>query len=352
MSAAIARMRLGGAALLANLRRALAGWKNPGRTSLLWLGGAVALIALGLGLAFFGGSATPPQSASATIDVPLPPAGPAKVMLLTPAPDPGLVEDSPNGPLPIIGKDGRQPWQVYARPFDAKDTRPRIALVVTGIGLDHTLSQAALDRLPGGVSFGFDPYAGDIKDTLANARSLGHEALLGMPMEPVDYPRQDPGPLTLLTSLDGTQNAARLGTLMGKATGYVGMVAIMGSRFENETSSLMPVLEALKQRGLMLADDQAPEHSTVAPLAAQMQLPWVAGNRVIDAESDPATIDRALADLAAAAQRNGAALGIAALSPALLDRLGPWLAALDGKGLALAPASAIVARQTAAQPAP
>jgi uncharacterized protein len=357
VNAAIARMRLGSAALFGGLRRAVSGigsrvaiWKSLSRVQLLWVGGAILLIAIGLGLAYFGGG-SPPSSVSASINVPLPPSGANRVAsLLVPAPDPGLIEDTPNGPLPIIGKDGRQPWLVYARPFDAKDTRPRLALVVTGVGLDHTLSQAALDRLPGTVTLGFDPYGGDIKAALANARSLGHETLLDMPLEPLDYPRQDPGPLTLLTSLDSSQNGTRLAKLMGEASGYVGMVAILGSRFDAETASVMPMLETLKQRGLMLVDDKAPDQSSLAQLATQLRLPWAAGNGVIDAESDPATIDKALAALEASAKRNGSALGIAALSPALLDRLGPWLTSLDGKGIALAPASAIANRQTPSPP--
>lgn len=329
-----------------SLRRLSTGWGNLGR--LLWLGGALALIVAGLAFAYFS-PPLPQQSASNAVDVPLPPAAGSKPSLLPPAPDPALVEASPNGPLPIIAKDGRQAWQVYARPFDTKDTRPRIALIVTGIGLDETLSQAALDRLPGAVTLGFDPYAGSVKDNLANARSLGHEALLGLPLEPLDYPRQDPGPLTLLTSLDASQNADRLAKLMGKATGYVGFVAIMGARFEGENSSLMPVLETLKQRGLMFADDKAPEKSVVAPLATQMKLAWAAGNSVIDSESDPAAIDQALAGLEASAKRGGAALGIAALSPALLDHVTAWLPSLEGKGIVLAPASAVANRQSAAQ---
>jgi uncharacterized protein len=334
---------------LVSLRRSLMGWKNIGRTRLLWLGGAIALILIGLAIAYF--SPPPAQSVSGAINVPLPPAGGGKAGLLKSAPDPNLVEDSPNGPLPIIGKDGRQPWQVYARPFDTKETRPRIALIVTGIGLDQALSQAALDRLPGPVTFGFDPYADNIKDNIANARSLGHEALLGLPLEPLDYPRQDPGPLTLLTSLDASQNTDRLMKLMGKASGYIGFVAIMGARFEGENSSLLPVLETLKRRGLMFADNKAPEQSVVAPIATQMKLAWAAGNSVIDSESDPAAIDQTLAGLETIAKRNGAALGIAALSPVLLDRVSTWLPSLDGKGVVLAPASAIANRQTAAQPA-
>ena len=352
MSDAIPRMRQGSAALFARLRRSLAGVTSLPRTRQIWLGGAIALIVVGLGLAYF---SPPPagQSVSSAINVPLPPSAGngSNATLLIPAPDPGLVENSPDGPLPIVGKDGRQAWQVYARPFDAKDPRPRVALIITGIGLDQTLSQAALDRLPGTVTFGFDPYAGNVKDGVANARSLGHETLLGLPLEPLDYPRQDPGPLTLLTSLDASQNTDRLAKLMGKATGYVGFVAIMGARFEAENTSLLPVLENLKRRGLMFADDKAPEQSLIGPIATQMKLAWAAGNSVIDSESDPGSIDQALASLETSAKRGGAALGIAALSPALLDRVAVWLPTLEAKGIAIAPASAIANRQNPAAPA-
>jgi polysaccharide deacetylase 2 family uncharacterized protein YibQ len=314
-----------------------------GRGRLLWLAGSITLVVAGLVLALVTGGGKPGPSEQ--VEVALPPVG-AKPALLAPAPDPALVEDSPTGPLPIIGPDGRQAWQVYARPFDASDKRPRVALIVTGIGLDHDASQAALDRLPGAVTLSFDPYAGDIKDMVANARGLGHEVLISLPMEPPDYPRQDPGPLTLLVSLDSSDNLARLNHLMGESTGYVGLVAAMGDRFTQEKQSLLPIIESLKTRGLMLVDNKPPETSVTGPLAQQVKLPWAGANRFVNAETDPAGIDQALADLEAQARRSGSALGLATLSPALLDRALAWVPALDGRGIALAPASAIANRQT------
>src|SRR5690242_18067767 len=52
--------------------------------------------------------------------------------------DPALVEDSPFGPLPVIAADGRSPMTAYARPFEAKDKRPRIAIVVGGLNVSVT----------------------------------------------------------------------------------------------------------------------------------------------------------------------------------------------------------------------
>jgi polysaccharide deacetylase 2 family uncharacterized protein YibQ len=308
-----------------------------------WLAGVFLLVALGAGLWFFVNGAGKP-GASVRVAVPMPPLASTPALLL-PAPDPGLVANSPDGPLPIIGKDGRQVWQVYARPFDRIEKRPRVALVITGLGLDHALSQAAMDRLPGAVTLAFDPYADDLKNAFNEARSLGHETLLGLPMEPLDFPRQDPGPLTLLASLPENQNIARLNRLMGSGSGYVGFVALWGGRFMADKRAPLPILETLRERGLMLVDNRSPTENATAMLAGQIKLPWAGADLALDADAEPAAIDQAFAALETQAQRNGAALALAALSPALVDHAASWVGTLDSKGIALAPASAVANRQ-------
>lgn len=312
----------------------------------IWLAGGVVLVALGVGLWFYLTSAQK-AALNERVAVPLPPLAGTPALLL-PAPDPGLVADSPDGPLPIIGKDGRQAWQVYARPFDRNDKRPRLALVVTGLGLDRSLSQAAIDRLPGPVTLAFDPYADELKNAFNQARSLGHETLLGLPMEPLDYPRQDPGPLTLLASLSESENIARLNKLMGAGSGYVGFVTLWGGRLATEKSALLPILDTLQKRGLMLVDNKPPAENPTALLAIQMKLPWEAADMVLDSDTDPSAIDQAFAALETLTQRNGAAVLVAALSPALVDHAATWIPTLDNKGLALAPASALADRQMTA----
>jgi len=278
------------------------------------------------------------------VTVPLPPLRSTPALLL-PAPDPGMVENSNDGPLPKIGRDGHQSWQVYARGFDANDKRPRVALVMTGLGLDRALSQTAMDRLAGAVTLGFDPYTPDLKEAMNQARSLGHEVLLGLPLEPLDYPRQDPGPLTLLVSLGDAVNGARLNKVMAAGVGYVGLVALWGERFTSEKSALLPMLETLKQRGLMYVDNKPPSDNATVSLASQLRLPWAAAIRALDIDAEPAAIDQALGELETVAKRDGATLGIAALSPASVDRVAAWTATLEAKGIALAPASAVANRQ-------
>jgi len=304
-----------------------------------WLVVGVALIALGFG-AWQLRSRYIRSDGGARVEVPLPPVT-ATPALLLPAPDPGLVANSPDGPLPIIGKDGRQVWRVYGRPFDAADTRPRIALVVTGLGLDHALSQAALDRLPGAVTLAFDPYADDLKNAFNQARTLGHETLLGLPMEPLDYPRQDPGPYTLLTSLDAKENVRRLDWVLSRVAGYVGVANIRGARFTGSRTDLLPVLEEIRKRGLMFVDGRPAEQSAADSLSEPMALPRVASDRRLDADVTRETIDRRLSELEDVARRRGTALGVGYLYPVTIERVAAWAKTLEQKGLVLAPVSAL-----------
>ena len=51
------------------------------------------------------------------------------------------------------------------------------------------------------MTFAFTPYGAEVDSLATKARADGHELLLQAPMEPFDYPDNDPGPQTLLTSL-------------------------------------------------------------------------------------------------------------------------------------------------------
>jgi polysaccharide deacetylase 2 family uncharacterized protein YibQ len=272
---------------------------------------------------------------------PVPPPAAAPVRL-SPAPDPALVEAGRDGPLPIIGRDGREPWRVYARPFDAADTRPRVAVIIAGLGLSALPTESAIDQLPGEISLAFDSYARELPSWVGRARGAGHEVLLSLPMEPADYPRQDPGPYALLTTLNATQNEERLGWVMSRATGYIGLISTDAPHFTTVQESLSPVLEVLKKRGLLLVEGGA-EKSVAGALSVALNLPRVASDRILDDEASRESIDQRLGELETTARQKGAALGIGDAYPATIERVAAWAKTLEEKGLALAPVSALAA---------
>jgi uncharacterized protein len=259
------------------------------------------------------------------------------------APDPALVQRTPTGPLPIIAPDGRRAWQVYARPFEAGDKRPRIAILVTGLGTSDAATEAAIQGLPGAVTLAFWPYSERLDHWIQLARAAGHEVLLNLPMEPENYPNFDPGPKTLLTSLSAEQNLERLEWALSRVTGYVGVVDFQGSRFTTSRQDLEPVLETLNRRGLIFVDSRATPRSLVPQIAYLLGLPWASNSRFLDnAQVSRAAIDSRLRELETVARADKRALGIGTPYPVTLERINAWVTGLSEKGIALAPVTAVL----------
>lgn len=256
------------------------------------------------------------------------------------------MEKTDEGPLPVIAPDGRQSWQVYAHLFDTADRRPRVAILIVGLGMSGAANQAAIDDLPGEVTLVFNPYASKLDDWIARARAAGHEVLLSLPMEPVEYPRVDPGPETLLTSLDAKQNLDRLRWVLTRVTGYVGVVSLRGSRFTTSKADLLPILDEIKARGLMFVDSRTTDQSVAAALSKSIGLPRAVSDIVLDQQASRDAIDQRLQQLESLARQNGVAVGITTdVYPVTIERVAAWIQGLDKKGIALAPLTAIANRQ-------
>ena len=257
-------------------------------------------------------------------------------------PDPALIE---RDTLPKVGDDGRLPWQAYARPFDGRDDRPRIAIIITGMGLSRASTDAAIKRLPGPVTLAFDPYAANLDGWVTQARQAGHEVLVSLPMESDEFPLRDPGPYALLTSLDAAENMRRLEFVLGRLPGYVGVISTMGSRFRASESHLRPVLEALKGRGLMFVDGGAAKGNLAPKIATEIGLPRAINNLHLDTVPSRTAIDQRLAELEGIVRQHAVAVAIAAPYPATLERLAAWAATLEAKNLTLAPVSSLADKQ-------
>jgi polysaccharide deacetylase 2 family uncharacterized protein YibQ len=272
---------------------------------------------------------------------------------LLPAPDRDLIEKTPVGFLPVTGRDGRQPWQVYARPFDLSDKRPRIAVLIGNLGISPTATDNAINQLPAPVTLAFVTFKRQLGEWINLARAAGHEVLLDLPMEPVEYPRADPGPNGLLTALTPEQNMGRLNWNMGQATGYVGLVGYMGSRFSTSRDDMLPLLQTMKRRGLLYVDNRAAPQTAVPGIANEIGLPTTSANRLLDSDPTRAAVDKKLSELEDIARRNGGSLGLAQhADPVILERIGVWAQGLAERGLVLAPVSAVIDRPKPPEPTP
>jgi uncharacterized protein len=308
-----------------------------------------------------GGSPPPGPQSTAALAAPTTPATPAAALpppplsetasiTLVSVPVPELVEDSQYGPLPKVAQDGRRPLEVYARPSryadkTASGVPPRVALLIDGMGLSDADTLGAIKGLPAPVSVAYGAYGRNLQDWVTRARAAGHEVLLQIPLEPVGYPENDPGPHTLLTTLPPDENMKRLQWLMSRFSGYVGVTNLMGGKFEASKDSFLPVLEELKARGLLYLDDGTVAGSAGGEVSGVIGLDYAAANVQIDAIQSPGDITKALARLEALAKERGVAIGVASAKPATVKQLAAWAEQLQGKGIVLVPVSAIIRSQ-------
>jgi hypothetical protein len=163
-------------------------------------------------------------------------------------------------------------------------------------------------------------------------------------MEPFDYPDNDPGPQTLLTSLTAEQNVDRLQWLMSRMQGYVGVASYMGARFTATEQALSPVLREIAKRGLIFVDGGGSTRSVASQIAGSQNLPFAKTDVVLDAVPTPAEIDRALARLEILARDNGAAVGIATAQPAAIARIAEWAKKVESRGFVLVPITMVAVK--------
>lgn len=287
---------------------------------------------------------TPPEIRRVRPDLPIMPKGLPRVVPddpLPPAPDPGLVQSTAIGPLPRVGDDGRRPADVYAKPFNRADKRPRIGIVVTGLGLSDAATESAIQGLAGGVTLAFAPYSSKLNEWIRLARAGGHEVLINIPMEPVNYPAYDPGPQTLLTSLNANGNLDRLLWALSRATGYVGVVDFLGSRFTTSRKHMRPVLNALNQRGLLYLDSGSTTRSIAPAVARELKMAFAVSALTLDERASRKDIDRKFGELEKRARSEKQAIGIASPYPVTLERIANWTRQLRARGIVLAPVSAL-----------
>jgi len=255
-------------------------------------------------------------------------------------PDPALLQANAYGRVPRIGADGRRPSKVYASPLTPGDG-PSVALIVGGLGLNRALTERAIAELPAGVTLGFAPYAKDLDHWARRAREAGHEFLIEIPMENRAGEGEALGPATLLASRSAEENLQRLDWILSRAEGYFGVTNYLGAHFSADRDAIRPVLDRIAAAGLYYIDD-------TGVVRSRKDAGVGAVSRLIDPGfgGDKGRAARDLDTLEKIAARNGQAVGKTYVNADTLGALVEWAETLSSRGLALAPASAVLARNS------
>jgi polysaccharide deacetylase 2 family uncharacterized protein YibQ len=225
-----------------------------------------------------------------------------------------------------------------------KETAPpptnaaKIAIVVRGLGLGQAATEAAITKLPAGVTLAFSPYARNLKSWVDRAKAAGHEVLIEVPLESKEFPAQDPGPLGLLTTLELKDNTERLDAIIKASAGATGVFDAMGTKFRESDPHLTPMFAKLKEQNLFYVQ------GSPGIRVGESTVPHAAADVVLDERPFRAAIDARLDYVERLARYQGTAIASLNAKPVSFERLVLWLDQATKKGVALAPISSVLIR--------
>ena len=256
-------------------------------------------------------------------------------------PNDALIENSPYGKLPITGPDGLRPMEQYARPWSGA-RGVKIAIVVGGLGLSQTGTQHAIEQLPEEITLAFAASGNSLQRWMQDARRSGHEILMQVPFEPFDYPANNPGPDTLLTSQSAAKNVEDLHKAMGEITNYTGIMNYQGGRFLASPDAMEPVMRDIGKRGLLFLDDGSSAQSKSGTLAKALSVPHAFADVLLDGQVQTDAIMKKLDELERIARRNGTAIGVASAFDESVDAISKWSEGAAMRGIEIVGVSAAV----------
>ena len=253
------------------------------------------------------------------------------------------VEEKPRARLqPAAATSGSEAWRRNALPFRDPGNRPLVAVVIDDVGLDRPRSKRAWE-LPGPLTMSFLPYAKDLREQARAARGRGHELMLHLPMEPNG--RNDPGPNALLVSLTDAEIRQRTTAALDSFDGFAGVNNHMGSRFTTFRPGMDTMLRQLKGRGLMFLDSRTSAQSVGDAAAHDLGVPSIVRHVFLDDDESLDAVRRRLAEAEIIARRQGFVVVIGHPHEATLQALAEWLPTVQGKGMTLAPATAVLRKR-------
>lgn len=215
-------------------------------------------------------------------------------------------------------------------------TGAKVAVVIEGLGLSQSATEAAITRLPPGVTLAFSPYARDLKRWLDRAKARGHEVLIEVPMESKAFPAEDPGPLGLLTVLDSKDNADRLDAILKEASGVAGIFDSKGSKFRESESHVNEVFTKLKEKNLFYVQGRP------GIRVGEATVPTATADVLIDERPFRAALDARLDFAERLAKYQGSSVAVMSAKPVSYERLALWIEQLPKKGVSLAPVSGVL----------
>jgi polysaccharide deacetylase 2 family uncharacterized protein YibQ len=208
---------------------------------------------------------------------------------------------------------------------------PRIAIMVTDLGLSRTTTDNAL-TLPVKVAMGFSPYAVDVANVIKRARAQSREVFINVPLEPNNYPIDDAGPQALLSGSNDQDNLSRLNSILSAAGNISGVYTNYGEKFSS-SPAVKPMLQLLKEKNILLVYGEGGDNDYMNEAVKAANYHFLPVSLLIDQDISPNIISGNLTKLEEMAKTTGLAIGIARPYPLSIKVINQWLGEVGNRGI-------------------
>ena len=226
-------------------------------------------------------------------------------------------------------------------PFAERFNAPAIAIIMDDLGADKDKAYkvATLD-IP--ITMSIIPNLRYAQETMLIAKNHDREVMVHIPMEPLNYPRHNPGAKALMVEMNDAeirQTTAYLLSLLPYASGCNNH---MGSAFTQHPHQMDIVLQQISHAGLFFIDSLTSAASVAAQQASAIQVPTAIRDVFLDNVREVASINIQLDKLVDIAHKNGSAIGICHPYPETIIALTQFSEQVQKHNITVVPASKLV----------
>ncbi|MBL0848858.1 MAG: divergent polysaccharide deacetylase family protein [Candidatus Liberibacter ctenarytainae] len=224
----------------------------------------------------------------------------------------------------------------------SKVVGPRIAIVVSGLGISQTGTQRAINLLPNNVTLAFASNGNSLNRWMQEARKKGQETIVQIPMQAYDESNNGDDPYTLKVTQSASTVLGRLRYSLGRAMGYSGVMNYRGAMFLSKKDSSEVLFKEISNRGLFFFDDGSSPRNLTKELAPKFNLPYLIADLYLDDQVDRDRIRQKLKDLEDMARISGEAIGVAVAFDESIEVISKWLQEEHVNDISVVPLSCFV----------
>lgn len=151
---------------------------------------------------------------------------------------------------------------------------PKICIIVDDFGQNDNALIKKFIELDENVAFSVIPGLKHSTSVMKKAVQAGHEIMIHAPLEPLSYPKDNPGDNAIFAKMTDQEIKSRIDDYMYQLNLAVGVNHHMGSKAASDLRVMRAIMGAIRENGLFYIDSYTGSSSVVEQVAREYKIPF------------------------------------------------------------------------------